>query len=87
MEQGHSVGPVIIYQDNLSCMTLMKRGGPGSESYRHINNRHFWLAEKVADGDAVIEHMSTDMIYTNALTKPMQEAQFEKKRRGLIIKQ
>jgi hypothetical protein len=28
-EQGYSVGPYFIYQDNLSCMALVKRGGPG----------------------------------------------------------
>jgi hypothetical protein len=83
IEQGYSVGPVIVYQDNLSCMALMKRGGPGSERSRHINIRHFWLAEKVAAGDVVIEHLSTDLMYANALTKPVQGAQFEKERHGL----
>jgi hypothetical protein len=83
IEQGYSVGPVVVYQDNLSCMALMKRGGPGSERSRHINIRHFLLAEKVAAGDVVIEHLSTDLMYANALTKPVQGAQFEKERHGL----
>ncbi len=48
-KQGYSVGPVIIYQDNLSCMALLKRGGPGSERSRHINIRHSWVAERVAN--------------------------------------
>jgi hypothetical protein len=34
--QGYDVGPVIIYQDNMSCMALMKRGGPCSDRSRHI---------------------------------------------------
>ena len=34
--QGYDVGPAIIFQDNMSCMALMKRGGPGSERSRHI---------------------------------------------------
>ena len=29
--QGYKIGPALIYQDNMSCMALMKRGGPGSE--------------------------------------------------------
>jgi len=57
--QGYEVGPAILYQDNMSTMALMKRGGPGSERSRHINIRHFWLAERVADGEAVIEYLST----------------------------
>jgi len=52
-------------------MALMKRGGPGSERSRHINIRHFWLAERVADGEAVIEYLSTGYMWANALTKPV----------------
>ena len=82
-EQGYSVGPVVIYQDNLSCMALMKRGGPGSERSRHINIRHFWVAERVANGDVVIEHLSTNLMHANVLTKPVQGAHFERERMGL----
>jgi hypothetical protein len=83
MEQGYKVGPAVIYQDNLSCMALMKRGGPGSERSRHISIRHFWVAERVSAGDVVIKHTSTDLMFANALTKPVQGAQFERERRGL----
>ena len=81
--QGYDIGPVIIYQDNMSCMALMKRGGPGSERSRHINIRHFWLCEKVTDGEVVIEHLSTTGMFANALTKPVQGQQFIQERRGL----
>jgi hypothetical protein len=82
-KQGYSIGPVIIYQDNLSCMALMKRGGPGSERSRHINIRHFWVAERVANGEVTIEHLSTNLMHANVLTKPVQGAQFEKERADL----
>ena len=49
--QGYEVGSAVIYQDNLSCMALMKRGGPGSERSRHIMIRHFWICEKVVQPD------------------------------------
>ena len=81
--QGYEVGPAIIYQDNMSCMALMKRGGPGSERSRHINIRHFWLCEKVKDGEVVIEHLGTEKMFANALTKPVQGQQFVQERRGL----
>jgi hypothetical protein len=83
LAQGYDVGPAIIYQDNLSCMALMKRGGPGSERSRHINIRHFWLCEKVKDGEVVIEHLGTKGMFANVLTKPVQGAQFALERRGL----
>ena len=64
-------------------MALMKRGGPGSERSRHINIRHFWVAERVANGDVVIEHLITDLVHANVITKPVQGAQFERERAGL----
>jgi histone deacetylase 1/2 len=81
--QGYETGPAVIYQDNLSCMSLMKRGGPSSERSRHIAIRHFWLSEKVADKDVIIEHLSTEKMVANVLTKPVQGAQFERERQGL----
>jgi hypothetical protein len=82
-KQGYSVGPLVIYQDSISYMALLKRWEPGSERSRHINIRHFWVAEKVAEEDVAIEHLSTDLMHVNVLTKPVQGAQFERERAGL----
>ncbi len=65
---------MVIYHDNLSCMPHIKRGGTGSERSRHINIRHFWVAEKVADEAVVIEHLNTDLMHESVLTKPVQGA-------------
>jgi len=82
-KQGYPVGHVNIYQDNLNCMTLMKRGGPESERSRHINIRHFWVAERVANGEVTIEHLNSNLIHAYALTKHVQGALFERERAGL----
>jgi hypothetical protein len=81
--QGYDMGPAVIYQDNLSCMALMKRGGPSSERSRHIDIRHFWLKERVDGKEVIIEHLGTELMFANILTKPVQGAQFEKERHGL----
>ncbi len=81
--QGYDLGPALIYQDNMSCMALIKRGGPGSERSRHINIRHFWLSEKVAQKEVTLKHLSTEDMFANILTKPVQGAQFERERLGL----
>jgi hypothetical protein len=73
----------VVYQDNMSCMALIKRGGPGSERSRHINIRHFWLSEKVAQKEVMLEHLGTEDMFANILTKPVQGAQFERERLGL----
>jgi len=78
--QGYDVGPVIIYQDNMTCMALMKRGGPCSDRSRHINMRDFWLCEKVEDGEVIIEYLGKEQMFANVLTQPVQGAQFIRKR-------
>jgi hypothetical protein len=74
--QGYDVGPVVLYQDNTSCMALVKRGGPASERSRHIEIRHFWVKELVDGKQAVIRHLSTEKMIANVLTKPLQGKQF-----------
>ena len=74
--QGYNVGPCVIYQDNMSCMALIKRGSPGSERSRHINIRHFWVSDRVADKEVIVRHLSTKDMFANVLTKPLQGAQF-----------
>ena len=53
IEQGYNLGPVIIYQDNMSCMALVERGRSGAERTRHINIRYFWVKERVDKGEAM----------------------------------
>ena len=81
--------------DNLSCMALIKRGGPGSQRSRHIHIRHFWLSEKetegevdwlsekATEGEVELQHLGTENMFENILTKPVQGAQFERERLGL----
>lgn len=83
MAQGHSPGPVIIYQDNTSCMALVERGRSAAERTRHIAIRYFWIKERVDIGEAVIEHLGTKCMYANVLTKPLQGVQFITEREGL----
>jgi len=69
--QGYDTGPAILYQDNLSCMALIKRGGPCSERSRHINIRHFWLKERVDGQEVIVEHLRTDKMFANALSSEL----------------
>lgn len=81
--QGYATAPLTIYQDNMSCMSLIKRGGPCSQRSRHISIRRFWLKERVDGGEVVIRHMATGDMVANILTKPVQGMQFLKERQGL----
>ena len=78
--QGYTPGPLLAYQDNLSCMALVKRGRSAAEKTRHIDIRYFWVKERVTAGEATIEHLPTERMYANVLTKPLQGAQFARER-------
>jgi hypothetical protein len=73
-QQGYIDEPVVVYQDNLSCMALIKRIGPGLERSRHINIRHFFGVEREATGDVAVKHLGTELVFANALTKSDQGA-------------
>lgn len=83
LAQGYKCGPVIIYQDNLSCMALIERGRSGAERTRHIDIRHFWVSERVKNGEVIIRHKPTLEMYANLLTKPLQGGQFINERKAL----
>ena len=74
--QGYRMGPVTVYQDNMSCMALIDRGRSGAERTRHIAIKYFWVKERVQSGEVTIVHMGTKDLYANVLTKPLQGSQF-----------
>ena len=81
--QGHACEPVTVYQDNMSCMSHIERGRSAAERTRHITIKHFWLKERVDQGEARVRHLGTKEMYANLLTKPLQGAQFKCERQGL----
>ena len=83
ISQGYTMEPVMIYQENTSCMALVEKGRSGAERTRHIGIRNFWIRERVEIGEATIVHKGTKEIYANVLTKPLQGAQFVYERRCL----
>ena len=83
MGQGYSHGPVVLYQDNLSCMSLINKGKSSSEINRHMAIRYFWLSEKVKKNELKLVHVRTEDMCANILTKPLQGSQFERERRLL----
>ena len=75
--QGHQVGPLILYQDNLSCIALIARGRSVAEKTRHTDILYFWVKERVGSGEAGIVHQGTTSMYANVLTKSVRGAQFD----------
>ena len=69
-----------VYQDNMSCMSLIERGRSAGERTRHISIKNFWLKERVDMGEARVVHLGTKKMYANLLPKPLQGAQFKSER-------
>jgi hypothetical protein len=64
-------------------MALIHKGRSSSERTRHMSIRYFWINERVNSGEIVIEHLGTEKMFANLLTKPLQGSQFLQKRRML----
>ena len=75
--QGHKEKPVILYQDNQSCMHTIASGKSGSKRTRHIDIRHFWIKQYVDEGAVIVTKIATEEMPANILTKPLQGAQFK----------
>jgi len=83
-EQGYTLKPTVVYQDNMSTMALIAKGRSTSEGSKHIKIRYFFIKQHVDDGEIEIVHMPTDDMLADLLTKPLQGAKFRDLRRRLM---
>jgi hypothetical protein len=83
-QQGKTLGPAIIAQDNISTISLIKKGRAASEKTRHVDIRYFFLKDRVDQGAVTIQFVpSVDMV-ADYLTKPLQGELF-KRLRSLLM--
>lgn len=81
--QYYPIGPLVIYQDNMSCISLLAAGRSNNERTRHVAIRYFQISERVENGEAIVLHMNGKDLFANVLTKPLQNPQFENETKGL----
>ena len=77
--QGYPVENNIVYQDNKSSILLEKNGrdSAGKRS-RAINIRYFFMTDQVKKGNVTIEYCSTDDMWGDFMSKPLQGEKFRK---------
>ena len=81
MAQGHEVHDNVIHQDNQSAMLLERNGRASSgRRTRHINMRHFFVADRIRQKEMRVEHCPTGDMLADLFTKPLQGSQFRKLR-------
>jgi hypothetical protein len=83
-QQGIDMGASVIHQDNQSVLALVKRGRPASDSSRHIATKHFFLKERIADGELVLKYLESSRMRGDILTKPLQGNLFRFQRDMLL---
>jgi hypothetical protein len=82
--QGYEIPPATVMQDNTSTINLAQNGMSNSEKTRHIDIRYFFVTDRINSGDIKIQHMSTENMIADILTKPLQGELFAKLRDLLL---
>ena len=68
--------PLKIYCDN-SAAVFMAKNNKSSSRNKHINIKYLALRERVKEKTVVIEHVSTELMIANPLTKGMPPLKFK----------
>ncbi|CAN0404580.1 unnamed protein product [Ectocarpus fasciculatus] len=76
--QGHSVRPVVVYQDNQSVLSLMKSGKNPGHRTKHMNIRYFFVKNRVELGDVSLTYLPTADMVADMMTKPLNGATLRK---------
>jgi hypothetical protein len=69
--QGHSVKPAIVYQDNQSCLALMKAGKKPNQKTKHLEIRYYFAKSRVDNGDIALVYKPTEHMIADVMTKPL----------------
>ena len=72
-DQGLVVDTSMLYQDNKSAILLQKNGKlSSSKRTRHMDQRYFYIKDKVDSGEVTIEHCPTEEMIADFGSKPLQ---------------
>jgi len=82
--QGYNMGAATLFEDNMSTIALAARGGLKSPRTRHIAIRYFFVKDRIDGGEVVIEHLGTEDMLADTLTKPLQGDLFRRMRAGMM---
>jgi hypothetical protein len=84
LELGLIEGPTILYQDNQSTIHVIYNGVGTRGRTRHIDVRYYYIRERVAAGDIVVQYLASTEHTADILTKPLVGALFYKLRQAIL---
>jgi len=84
MLQGYELPPLVVHQDNLSTIAIVKKNTPEFRS-RYIKIRYFFLLELQESGEIIIQYLPTADMLADIFTKPLQGRLFVSLRVRLLM--
>jgi hypothetical protein len=83
--QGYTIDENIIYQDNMSTLSLEKNGRvSGSSRTKHIRAKYFLVYDKYTAQEIDLKYCPTETMWADVLTKPLQGSKFREMRSILM---
>jgi hypothetical protein len=83
--QGYSITTNIVFQDNMSTLSLVKNGRiSSSKQTKHINAKYFFIRHYHKLGEIQLRNSPTEEMWADVLTKPLQGLKFMKMRAFLM---
>jgi len=83
--QGYTIDENIVYQDNMSTLSLEKNGRiSGSGRTKHIKAKYYLVKDKYETKEIDLKYCPTDLMWADVLTKPLQGQKFREMRSFLI---
>ena len=83
--QGYQIKTNIVYQDNMSTLSLAKNGYvSSSKRTKHIKAKYFFVRHFHNTGELDLQYCPTEHMWADVLTKPLQGAKFRLMRAFLM---
>jgi hypothetical protein len=71
--QGYEIDEYVIFQDNMSVLSLEKNGNIlSSKQTKHIKAKVFLIKDYYKAGEIDMQYCPTDVMWADVLTKPLQ---------------
>ena len=75
--QGYNIDEYIVFQDNMSSLSLEKNGRmSSSKRTKHIKAKYFLIKDYYDSGEIDLRYCLTDVMWADILTKPLQGQTF-----------
>ncbi|KXJ76875.1 hypothetical protein RP20_CCG008711 [Aedes albopictus] len=87
----HDVGedvtkPVVMHEDNQSCIAMLSSTGGGSRRTKHIDTRFNFVRELMSTDVMEVRYCPTDSMIADILTKPLARVKLERFRAQIGLK-